>query len=249
MSSEPLNDQERWPAQYYQWALERTLEEFESGFPLLSKVLGRSAFKLRGYAGSLEPAERLQLARALVKRFNRAALKGGGTLQPREQALIDEFLTYGVDESDTKSETPAYGSARERLIVQQIDAGTVRKGDRRSVRKMVTAVLSDFLDIPVIAPSGIYKYEIHIGEWRLRTMIDYGGNYGQITYSHSLIPEPKHPLQPPIHICGWMGIAGETRWDTYSSEQESEAADGIVTLISTFVKQWAPALVDCAETA
>jgi len=227
MHSEPG---ERWSAHYYRWSVKRTIEEFENDFPYLSRVLWRNSFKLIEYARSLEPARRLRLAHALAKRFNPLALGiVGEVIEREEQGLIEQFLEYR--------------SAKEIFVTEQIESGRAQKGSRHSVKKMVGPILTEILGIPLIVPSGVCKYESQISGCRVRTTIDYGGSYGQITYAHSIIPGGRQPLQPPIHICGWMGIAGQTSWDLYTLEQEAEAADGLVAVISQFVKNWAPDLI------
>lgn len=72
----------------------------------------------------------------------------------------------------------------------------------------------------------------------MKTTIDYGGSRGQITYSHVLVPSDGRPLFPPIHVCGWLGIAGQTSWDLYTSGQEEQVAAGIVGVVSWFTERW-----------
>jgi len=55
---------------------------------------------------------------------------------------------------------------------------------------------------------------------------------------HVCIREGAAPQQLPIHICGWLGLAGQTSWDLYTSDDETEVANGITTLVSSFLLQW-----------
>jgi hypothetical protein len=242
----PLTDMELadlWAIRYYEWSLQQAQDEFRSGFPLLSHVLGCSAFKVIEYAGTLDALRREKIPAALVKRFNaRAMALLGDTLSPVELKLVNGYLSHDkkVDAQGTVLGMFPYASEKQRIFNERIDSGVARRGKRQIIRKMVTEQLAETLGSPISDSSGTVKYENNANGWRLRTIVDYGGSYGQISYGHVLIPEGLGPLFPPIHLCGWMGLAGETRWDLYTSGQEGEVAASIVQLVSWFVERWVP---------
>lgn len=228
-----------WAVRYHDWCLQRALEEFENGFPLLSLVLGRTAFELMEYARSLDDHKKRELAAALVKRFNpRYEQITGNTISAHEAYLIEGFLNYDkvMGPAGVLGMRP-YASEREKAFVDAIQSGDTRKGDRRRIRKAIVQRLRGSLDEPESKPSGAIKYTTTMPGWKLRTVIDFGGSYGQVTYAHVLLPDSLPPLQPSIHICGWMGLAGQTTWDLYTVDEEPLVVDGIVTLVNWFLPQ------------
>lgn len=221
---------DRWAVRYYEWSCEHSEDEFRSGFPLLSTVLGASAWKLIEYAETLSALERSRLPSALVKRFNARALALiGHAIDPQETKLIDEYLNFS--------------SEKRRVFYEQIDYGYAKRGNKRVIRKMVTKQLGNVIGEALLDPSGTVKYEMKANGWRLRTLIDYGGSYGQITYGHALIPDGLNPLFPTISLTRWMGVGGDTTWDAFTAGQEEEVAASIARLVSWFVERWIP-LVD-----
>ena len=229
-----------WAVRYYEWCRRRTEEEFRMGFPLLSLVLGRIAFQLIEYAASLDDARRKQLQVALPKRFHEKALNIlGEKIDPGESDLIDGFLNHDkvIEPSGVRAMRP-YASVREQEIISRIDSGNTNRGNRELIKSRVLEGLRNTLDPPERNVSGIVRYTTVASDWRLRTTIDFGGSYGQITYAHVLTREGAAPQQPPIHVCGWLGLAGQTSWDLYNSDDEIAVANGITTLVNWFLLQW-----------
>lgn len=229
-----------WAVRYYEWSLQQAREEFEAGFPLLALVQGRIAFAMIEYANLLDARDRMQLATALVKRLNTRALAiEGKSLNSAESNLLEDFLNRDK-RADPRgpSGVPLFASKKQQHLTEKIDSGVVSRGDRTAVRKLVTRELGSVIGSSVSKPSGAVKYEIPTPGWRMKTTIDYGGSHGQITYAHVIVPSDGRPLFPPIHLCGWLGIAGQTSWDLYTSEQEEEVAAGIVRVVSWFAARW-----------
>ena len=79
---------------YYEWSLERSKEEVSAGFPLLSLLRGRHAFKFLAVAQRLQLDLRDKFAAAMVKRFHpRAGALGAFTITGEEHELIDMSAT------------------------------------------------------------------------------------------------------------------------------------------------------------
>lgn len=233
---------DRWAILYYAWSLDRADEEFRTEFPLLSLVHGRNTLKLIEYARSLAVNERRTLAIALVKRFNERAMRlKGDLLIEEERSLIEGYLNYDVRLTEAgKRRLLPFASDAERHINELLRSGSAQKGRPSLVRKSVSKQLRQKLGSPTSSRSGTQSYVAEIPGWRLRTMIDYGGSYGQITYAHTITPTAgsRRPLQPPIHLCGCMGAAGQTSWDLYTLDDTDQVANSICTVISWFVKEW-----------
>lgn len=221
--------------------MQRAKDEFRSGFPLLSLVLGNSAFRLIELAGKLNTEDRERLCVALVKRFH-VHLPGadGITISPDEQTLINAYLNYNcVKGRDGKMSMLPFASERERLIKARLESGEVKIPERKAIKKLVTKLVAPELGSPALNKAGVVIYQTTAPGWRLRTNLDFGHTWGaMISYSHVIIPDGLAPLRPSIHICGWMGVAGQTTWDLYTGEDTEQVAIGIVTLITWFHGQW-----------
>ena len=240
MATDESGFSDLWAVRYYEWSRRRTEEEFRMGFRLLSLVLGRIAFQLIEYAATLDDARRKQLQVALPKRFHGRALSIlGEKIDPGEADLIDGFLNHDkvLEPSGVRAMRP-YASVREQEIISRIDSGDTYRGNRELIKKRVLDGLRSTLGLPERNASGIVRYAIIASDWRLWTTMDFGGSYGQITYAHVCTREGAAPQQPPIHICGWLGLAGQTSWDLYTSGDEAEVATGITTLVNWFLAQW-----------
>jgi hypothetical protein len=233
---------DRWAVLYYEWSLDQADEEFLREFPLLSLVHGRSTFQLIEHARSLSTPERRRLAVALVKRFNERAMSlKGEVLNAEEQRLINGYLDHNIRLTEAgKRRLLPFASDGERRISELLHSGTAQKGKPSLVRKAVSKQLKQDLGSPTSKPSGTQGYVMEIPGWRLRTTIDYGGSHGQITYAHTITPleEIRRPLQPPIHLCGCMGVSGQTSWDLYTLDDTDQVANSICTVISWFAEQW-----------
>ncbi len=233
---------DRWAILYYEWSLGQAEQEFCTNFPLLSLVQGRSTFKLIEYAGSLKSDERRKLATALVKRFNERAMSlKGDVISGEEQSLIRGYLDYNIRITEAgKRRMLPFASEAERRISDEIHSGSAQKGRASLVRKVLSERFRQKLGPPTSKPSGTQSYMTEIADWRLRTTIDYGGGYGQITYAHTIAPiagSPR-PLQPPIHLCGCMGVSGQTTWDLYTAEDTEKVGNSIYTVACWFVDRW-----------
>ncbi len=233
---------DRWAILYYEWSLNRATDEFLGEFPLLSLVRGRSAFQLIEYAKSLGIHERRGLAVALVKRFNERAMGlKGQIINAEEQSLTQGYLDYNIRITEAgKRRMLPFASEAERRISDEIHSGRAQRGRASLVRRALSERLKQKLGAPTSKPSGTQSYAVEAPGWRLRTAIDYGGSYGQITYAHTITPTAvrRSPLQPPIHLCGCTGVAGQTSWDLYTLDDTDEVADSICTVISWFVNEW-----------
>lgn len=132
---------DRWAIRYYEWSCKQAEEESRSDFPLLSHVLGTSAWRLIEYWGTLNSPARERLPRALVKRFNARALSLiGDTIDAQEIKLIDGYLNYDkvLDSNGAARGMRAYASEKERIFNEQIDTGIAKRGNRRLIREMAT---------------------------------------------------------------------------------------------------------------
>jgi hypothetical protein len=131
-----------------------------------------------------------------------------------------------------------FASEREKSIRNELDSNSKRKPDRKAVKKLVTQSLSISLGSPTVNKGGI-EYETSTPHCKVRTNIDFGHTWGaMISYSHVILPNENLPLQPPVHICGWMGLAGQTAWDLYTADETRDVADNIVTLVTWFLGRW-----------
>src|SRR5262249_19890577 len=146
---------DKFTANYYEWARQKSEEEFRSGFPLLSLVLGRNSFKLIEFAGTLTEAKRTNLCRALLKRFHpQALLLKSVKIEPDEQQLIDQYLNY--DQLALAGGTVAAkgaASLREAEILASLDRPEM-KPDRAAVRKVVISQLKRQLGSPHSSRAG-----------------------------------------------------------------------------------------------
>ncbi|HKV40041.1 MAG TPA: hypothetical protein VJX67_12575 [Blastocatellia bacterium] len=171
-------------------------------------VRGRIAFKLIEYARSLNDDQKIQLSTALVKRFNQrgVALKGE-TIDHVESRTINEYLNCG---RLGESMMLPYGSSMEKQINERIASDSAKRGDKSRIRPVVLRSLEKTLGAPETKPAGIVKYTTSAQGWRLRTTIDFGHNYGQISYAHTSIPPKPPPLSPPH---SHLRLAGASRAD------------------------------------
>jgi hypothetical protein len=233
---------DRWAMHYYEWSVGQAEQEFCAGFPLLSLVQGSSAFKLIECAGSLNSDERRKLAVALVKRFNERAMNlKGHIINVEERSLIERYLDYNIRITEAgKRRMLPFASEAERRISDEIHSGRAQKGRASLVRKVLSERIEQKLGPPAAKPSGAQNYAVEIPGWRLRTTIDYGGSYGQITYAHTIASTAGSPtrLQPPIHLCGCMGVAGRTSWDLYTVQDTESVASSIYSVVCWFVDRW-----------
>lgn len=232
---------DRFAIRYYEWSLQRAKEELQSGFPLLSGVRNTHAFKLIDLAEKLTPGDRENLLVGLVKRFHvRAAQLGSFEITPHEKELIDLYMNQGhVKQTNGRMAMLPFASAREKNIREELDANSKMKPDRKAVKKLVAQNLTGSLGSPTVNKGGVVEYETNAPHWRVRTDIDFGHTWeAMISYSHVILRDGSLSLQPPMHICGWMGLAGQTSWDLYTVEDTAEVADSIVTLITWFLGRW-----------
>ena len=232
---------DRFAFQYYEWSLERSKEECRSGFPLLSLVKGTHAFTFLEIAQTLAPNVREQFCVALVKRFHpRAGALGHFTMTCEEQELVDIYLNhrYESDASGGVAMRP-FGSQRERALTERWESQAAKKPKRSVIKKLVGRALQGYGTSQSSGGSGELIYRTIGQGWSVDTHIDFGNTWGpMVSYAHVLIPDGQAPIIPDVHICGWMGIAGQTQWDLFTDEEVGEVADGVATLVKWFSGCW-----------
>jgi hypothetical protein len=225
---------------YYMWSLEQALKEFDSGFPMLSSVRSSHVFRFLEFAGKLGKDEQKALSIALVKRFHvRAGELGLFSISESEKRLLQAFEMQGykTNESGKVAMLP-FASERERRTKLLLESNNDARPDRKEVKKVVKQRLSG-RDHAMTDKAGELILHTEAGEWTLRTLIDFGHTWGPtISYGHSLRHSSGLILQPEIHICGWMGIAGMTQWDLYTRGETDVVAESIVRLVDWFLIRW-----------
>jgi hypothetical protein len=226
---------------YYRWSLERAKEECRSGFPLLSLVKGTHAFTVLEVVQTLSPEAKEQFSVALVKRFHpRAAALGAFHMSPEEHRLVDLYLNHGY-KTNARGETCMlpFASERERAVKEGWESGDSQKPRRTAVKRLVARALQSCGYEGNNTRAGELIYQNAASGWIMQTHIDFGHTWKpMISYAHVLIPPGQQPLVPDVHICGWMGIAGQTQWDLFTDQETEEVAQNIATLIRWFGGCW-----------
>jgi len=225
---------------YYHWSLDQALKECESGFPMLSNVQGTHVFRFFEFVETLNLEDQKTLAVALVKRFHvRAGQLGLFSISESEKRLLRAFEMHGYTTNEFgKVAMLPFASERERRTKSLLESDKNIRPDRKAVKKIVKQRLSGS-DYEMNTNAAGITLGAHASEWTLRTVIDFGHTWGPtISYGHSLQHSSGLILQPEIHICGWMGIAGMTQWDLYTKDETDVVAEGIIKLINWFLIRW-----------
>lgn len=225
---------------YYQWSLDQAVKESDSGFPMLSGVRSSHIFKFFEFAETLNREDQKTLSVALVKRFHvRAGQLGLFSISESEKRLLQAFEMQGytTNESGKLAMLP-FASEREHRTKSLLESDKNIRPDRKAVKKIVKQRFKGS-DYVMTTEDGEIRLQAHAGEWTLRTVIDFGHTWGPtISYGHSLQHSSGLILQPEIHICGWMGIAGMTQWDLYTKDETETVAESIINLIDWFLMRW-----------
>jgi hypothetical protein len=222
---------------YYRWSLEQWEKEISSGFPLLKSVHSEGSQTDVAILESLPRHEQLRMAVALAKRFRQDQLPEWGEVFTEEdqrysQLFIDQFRK--IRNIKASKYHPEDFSRLSRN----------RKARLKRLRKCVIDAVAPILGQDYEHRGGWkeWVYITQIGEWLIITSIDIGGHY-DISYEHSIVVSEKSRLIEGISLNSWLGLAGQTQWDSLGDENVPQAAMSLAKIIERFIKA-APKLLD-----
>jgi hypothetical protein len=202
---------------FYRWAKESSEEEYNAGFPSLSRIKNLSVLRFLNFVATLDETESTLLRSALLKRFHQRAVE-----------LLDDFPS-AYEEAILKR----YSLAPE-VSPSQISpsARGLRKGDfREIVLKKLNPLLGDPIDSPTDRET--WSYQTGVGCWVLSTTVDTGGRRN-VGYAHSIRARESVYLHEGISILSWMGISSQTDWMHLSQAETPEAAECLKNVCQHF---------------
>jgi hypothetical protein len=213
---QPIRDQ--FFVRFYRWSNEVSRQEFDEGFPFVSRIRNLNVLRLLNFTASLSRNERALLCSALLKRFHQRAVE-----------LLEDFPSLEEDALLNR-----YSAASD---VQALQLAASAPGFRKAnFRKMVLKKLGQVLGDPVeMAPNReTWTYEAQIGCWMVRTGVDIGGRRN-VGYGHTISAREAVHLQHHISVLSWMGISSQTDWIYLSEAESDEAAECLGQLCRQFL--------------
>ena len=228
MDISDLRDQ--FGLRYYEWALGDSAREVAEGFPLLRLVEDNQAARILEVLESLPGDELGMLSRALVKRFHARRLASLGLgISARGRAVLES--SYAIRRTDEARRNTPPGNVSLKI-------------DRARLRTLIRQSMHPLFGKPAGRVSAsVWWYSVQVNGWQLKTWIDTGSQYFQLSYSHTIDGfDAKHELLGHASILSWLGISGQTNWQFINDETAPIAADSLVKLCSHFASA-APGLL------
>lgn len=217
---------------FYRWAKQDDLREFESDFRFLEAIKGPTALRALTYIKSLQEEDQLKVVQSLVK-----GLFGREILELAGDELNDRDITWRNSYSHNISASPITIDIEEQILKKMIKDGKyLNKSIKRQLKKNLKNALKSIFSKVEFDQGSTWGYKIEIGEWIIRSEFDVGG-YSQLRYGHTIYSSKEKCIIYPsnINFLKWLGMGGETEWE-YLYEENLELTSQItVELCSHFL--------------
>lgn len=229
--------QDEFLLRYYRWALGDSRREFSEGFPLVNQISSTNAFDFLEFVESLAPSQREPFSRGLVKRFHpRACEILGESLSSSEEASLARYLHPGA-RLGGRLGVAVLGQREKQLLKEELAGKVNFQIDRKRLRTEIIKCLSPVLG-GKYEPWGewqVWKYTNVFDGWKLSTYVDVGGHIHQLCYHHVLGAPNNCEVHPKISLLGWLGIAGNTHWESLTERETSRAAASLAQICAHFL--------------
>lgn len=249
-----LDDIKReFAVRYYYWAVEDFKREITDGFPYLRHFKSGSPYWVASIMSGLTSDEKLQLAKALVKRFHKNAAEIAGDPVTREEIEMISKYREHRDNIANQLEVALYErqKAGERVVY----------ANRKRLAKLVMSELRRINLNDATEEDRGWSYITEINGWEIKTYIDTGHRHAQLLYNHQIYSADKveavvskygEPTQlrlslaKNISLNSWLGINSETCWFDLTDEDSPVAAVNLAKMCSHFL-QTVPILLKALE--
>jgi hypothetical protein len=115
-------------------------------------------------------------------------------------------------------------------------AWSVARADRKRLRKLIRDALPAVAgEYEALGGANEFRYWKRVGEWRVCTHIDLSSRQQQLIYHHSVELDPANSLVEFESLMSWLGLSGETSWNTLPPGKEHEAVENLRTLCQRFL--------------
>ena len=243
---------EEFAVRYYRWALQEAQSEVEDEFPLLSKMGSHEAGRFLSLMYTMSKEDRFSLAAALVRQAH----------LPKRMQVADAQMTSEDNRLVEKWRRAILVSTpKEQSIFQQKKSGEWIQVKRKRLASLIERELRPTLGEPEATPwprsSEGWSYLSGVHGWKIRTNLDLGGKFHQLSYEHRIhgprLAEPVRNkshwisqrsyaqmiLEPgcydyPISIFAWLGI-GQTDWADISDDDAPVVAASVARLCQHFM--------------
>jgi hypothetical protein len=85
--------------------------------------------------------------------------------------------------------------------------------------------------------SNMLRFITHFGSWRVVTFVDHDVEQCALRYSHSVFgPKERLPVALNVSCLMWLGISGETRWQTIEGVNAGRVAVTLARLCERFIR-------------
>ena len=213
---------------FYRWSLADWQREIGENYPLLRLV--KEARHVVSMMETLSRENRLQMALALVKRFNISVLaRCGDAFTEKDQKFVKIYLDL-------------MGKARWTEASQRPDIALhpeayLDKMNRKPFRKLIMRYLAPTLGAYYHDwGGGEWAYETAVGSWRVITCIDTGGRHHQLSYDHSIIVSDYDKLLEGTSLLHWLGIGScQTMWLELKNSDVESTAEALARIIKHFM--------------
>jgi hypothetical protein len=220
-------EQDEFAVNYYRWSLDQWKGEIETNYSFLKASRNAEAQRVIGILEPLANTQAMQFARALLKRTHRRAVTVLGELPAADETALLQKL-------DDKRRSEMF---RQQLLgtLRPKSEKSLTAPKRRLILNELTRSLSPILGPPKRDSGNGYFVQTPVGNWRLKTILDIGGNF-DLAYYHD-IPvgtAPGHFLARLISALSWFGI-NQTSWAGLTEEQIPGMADFVAQAARRFL--------------
>lgn len=187
----------------YRFAQRDWQREQAESFVLTRALGGRSVDTFLELLHEMQADERQGLINALLKKFHPEAVEAlGGEFTSEDQAYWDQL-----------------NRKRHRALLMR-SAEAREPGDRRALKVAVKSELG-FLGKPeqLDGPSEWF-YTTPVGTWEVKTWIDMGGRFKDLSYNHDIGRPGQRPAIRHVSLLSWLGLSGGSgKLDAGSAEE------------------------------
>jgi hypothetical protein len=219
--------QDAFGANYFRWAARQAVKERDRGFPHLRTFPTGAPPRFLSFYGQLSGDDKEAAPVALAKRWAPEPHKCfGGGLSVQELRIVSEYQSFSA--SATVAE-----QARERGIADGRIVKLKRRLLSREVRKRMDTL---FAGRGEGWGPGVHAYIKTFGNAELTTIVDLGGNFHDLSYSHSLRRGKTTPIGEHISLLSYLGLSSMTIWADLSEDDIAPVSECVLDLVRDFLE-------------
>jgi hypothetical protein len=209
------------------WALADVDREVMQDYPLLRRIPNFIVFRALAYLRRQEvEAQKRILKTGVLGWFWDDACQLG--IVPKQEEILERhsfgqaLLTQSADEKRLEAEGQSV--------------------NKQMLRRLVKVALQEVAGLPTPEKRSkdVWHHDRTMGEYKLITWVDVGGNDRIIEYGHAIsyVKAPR-PIIRTICAPMWLGVAGAAQWNFCDGRSETEIVTDLTTLITHFTAAFA----------